>query len=99
MRVQTTGFSRRRLFAAALSGAAAALVACGPLPVPGADQSTPAAKPAASTAGGATVRLMTHFNRDGKTPRELALKEITDRFEAEHAGIKVSFEVIPWPDI
>jgi ABC-type glycerol-3-phosphate transport system substrate-binding protein len=115
MRVQTTGFSRRRLLAAALSGAAAALVACGPLPVPGAEQSTPPAKPAASTgggaspapaaqpaqgaAGGATVRLMTHFNRDGKTPREVALKEITDRFEAEHAGIKVSFEVIPWPDI
>jgi multiple sugar transport system substrate-binding protein len=45
------------------------------------------------------VRLLTHFARDGKSPREVALKEITDRFEADNAGVKINFEIIPWPDI
>jgi multiple sugar transport system substrate-binding protein len=111
--------SRRALLGTALAGAAAALAACGPLPVPGAGE-TPApkteAKPAggAAPAGGATpaaaapakggvaagqIRLLTHFARDGKSPREVALKEITDKFEAENSGIKVNFEIIPWPDI
>src|SRR5437870_4521125 len=114
MAVHVTKLARRRLLAVALSGAAAALAACGPLPVPGADQPTPAAKSAAAAAGAstpapaaaparavapATVRLLTHFARDGKTPREVALKAITDKFEADHAGLKIGFEVIPWPDI
>lgn len=59
-----------------------------------------AAQPAAAPALQAgEVRLLTHFNRDGKSPREVALKEITERFESEHNGVKINFEVIPFPDI
>jgi ABC-type glycerol-3-phosphate transport system substrate-binding protein len=130
MRAINGSMSRRGLIGGALTGAAALLAACGPLPVPGAEQPTPAAKaaapsgstepakpsapaaepaktgapaPAAAPAKAAVkageVRLLTHFARDGKSPRELALKEITDKFEADNAGVKVTFEIIPWPDI
>ncbi len=104
--------SRRALLGIALAGAAAALAACGP--ASGTGESTPAPKSETKPAGGAApqaavpakgsvkageIRLLTHFARDGKSPREGALKEITEKFEAENSGVKVNFEVIPWPDI
>jgi multiple sugar transport system substrate-binding protein len=67
-----------------------------PKPAGTAAVAQPGAAPALQAA---QVRLLTHFNRDGKTPREVALKEITERFESEHPGVTINFEVIPFPDI
>jgi multiple sugar transport system substrate-binding protein len=80
--------------AAPTAGAAPAKTAAAP-----AAGATPAAAAPAAAVKPGEVRLLTHFARDGKSPREVALKEITDRFEAERPGVKITFEIIPWPDI
>ena len=65
MRVKDGSTSRRRLIGGALTGAAALLAACGPLPVPGAEQPTAAPKaeskpaPAAASAAGASTPAST----------------------------------------
>jgi multiple sugar transport system substrate-binding protein len=92
-----SGMTRRR-FLRTIGGGGAALAAGGVIAGTGLEGLAPGAARAQGSLAGQSIVHWSLLNPEGKSLRELALKEILGKFK-ERTGIAVTVQTLPWQDL